>query len=177
MTPAYLVTLSRIPGALIAAWCLLQAPPLLIAALVAVIYCEISDALDGMVARATKQTSALGAMLDPMADSLARLLIFASFLALGWISYWVMACFVVRDVGVAYARIYGAQAGLAVGARLSGKVKAVAQGAAIIGIVAVAAFNWPHADVWRLWLGWMAALVTLWSLADYVGHFVMRRKP
>lgn len=176
MTPADYVTLSRVPGAALAAGLLLHEPPLLIPALIVVLYCEASDVLDGAVARWTKQTTPLGAMLDPMADSLARLLIFASFLALGWISFWIMACFIVRDVIVAYARIYGAQHGLSVGARMSGKIKAVAQGAAIIAMVAVAAFNVPHPDEWRLALGWGAAAVTLWSLFDYVRHFVFVRR-
>ena len=171
MNPADYITLSRIPVAALTAGLIVHAPPLLLPALIAAIYCEASDVLDGAVARASKRTTPLGAMLDPMADSIARLLIFAAFLAAGWISYWLLALLIVRDVIVAYARIHATQRGMAIGARVSGKIKAVAQGGAIIGILLALILNAPYTDGIIAALSWIAALATLWSLHDYVRHF------
>lgn len=171
MNPADYITLSRIPVAALTAGLIVHAPPLLLPALIAAIYCEASDVLDGAVARASGRTSQLGAMLDPMADSIARLLIFAAFVAAGWISYWLLALLIVRDIIVAYARIHATRHGMAIGARLSGKIKAVAQGGAIIGILLALILNTPYTETIIPALSWIAALATAWSLHDYIRHF------
>jgi len=58
----------------------------------------VSDALDGYVARRFHQATAVGALLDPVAD---KLLILASVLTLswlGWIPWWLTAAIIARDV-------------------------------------------------------------------------------
>jgi len=61
----------------------------------------VSDALDGYVARRFHQVTALGALLDPIAD---KLLIMASVLMLawlGWIPWWLTAMMIARDALIA----------------------------------------------------------------------------
>jgi len=70
-----------------------------------------SDALDGFLARVLDQRSALGAMLDPLAD---KVLLSASFVCLayaGWLPAWLTVTVVSRDVlilgGVALLSFWG----------------------------------------------------------------------
>jgi len=70
-----------------------------------------SDALDGFLARVLNQRSALGAMLDPLAD---KVLLSASFICLAyadWLPVWLAVTVVSRDVlilgGVALLSFWG----------------------------------------------------------------------
>lgn len=129
---------------------------------------ELTDFLDGWAARATGQVSEAGKILDPMADSMYRLMIFAGFVELGWMPAWMLVIFILRDVGVAYTRIFASRSGRPVASRFSGKAKAVAQAAAQLFAVGVPAFGLIDLQpyVWPLLL--LAAAVTLYSFADYV---------
>lgn len=146
------------------------------AALIIAITAEFTDVLDGWVARRLGATSQLGAALDPLSDSLYRLSVFSAFAITGLMPAWLLLVFVWRDIVVAYARIAGASRGVSVGARLSGKVKAVAQGAmqvGTLGLFAAWSSGWvgaPHAAVAGLAL--ITAAITAWSLVDYVRGFV-----
>jgi len=70
-----------------------------------------SDALDGFLARVLDQRSALGAMLDPLAD---KVLLSASFVCLAyadWLPVWLTVTVVSRDIlilgGVALLSFWG----------------------------------------------------------------------
>lgn len=92
---------------------------------------ELSDLFDGMAARRKNQVTELGKILDPMADSIFR---FSVFLALtqGFIKLplWLVLVFFYRDTVISTLRTLCALRGVALAARLSGKVKAVVQGVA-----------------------------------------------
>jgi CDP-diacylglycerol--glycerol-3-phosphate 3-phosphatidyltransferase len=85
---------------------------------------ELSDLLDGFLARKLKKTSDLGKILDPFADSLSRLTYFICFTGKGIMPLWVFLLIVYRDLGVAFVRQIAGGRGIAMGARLSGKIKA-----------------------------------------------------
>jgi len=144
-----------------------------------VVIAELTDVMDGWVARRLGATSELGAALDPLSDSLYRLSVFSAFAIAGLMPAWLLLVFIWRDIGVAYARIAGAARGVAIGARLSGKAKAVVQGAAQIGTLGLFAAwssGWlgaPHALATGLAV--IAAAVTAWSLVDYVQGFVFSK--
>lgn len=141
------------------------------AALGLMVVAEVSDGVDGWVARRTGQVSAVGKILDPMADSLYRVSVFTAFAANRWMPVWMFLIMLWRDISVSYLRVVAEQKIGTLAARQSGKWKAVAQG--IAQILVVGAYAWwggdPSADV-RQWL-WvallMATLVTAWSLIDY----------
>ena len=143
--------------------------PLLWLVLVLAIVSELSDVLDGMVARALGLANGLGKALDPLCDSLYRLTVFLAFAAAGWMPLWLVLPFLFRDVIVSYARIMAASRGVSIGARASGKIKAVFQGAAQIGVIIAHMLGLPDAVSWAF-VG-LAALVTLYSLYDYVTGF------
>jgi phosphatidylglycerophosphate synthase len=71
---------------------------------------------------------------------------------------------------VAYVRVVLARTGGRTSARLSGKAKALAQGAAIFVAVLLAGrwFKPADAGLWREIVGITVISVTAWSLADYL---------
>jgi CDP-diacylglycerol--glycerol-3-phosphate 3-phosphatidyltransferase len=100
-------------------------------ALALALYFEATDLADGFLARRMQQTSQLGKILDPLADSISRFTIFLGFLTRGYASVWAIACIFWRDSIVSTIRILAASQGVIVSARWSGKIKAIVQGIAI----------------------------------------------
>ena len=74
-------------------------------ALVAMIMGEITDALDGYVARKTGQISDFGKIYDPMCDSIFHMVIWISFLAIGWVPIYLVLVFFARYCIVSNIRI------------------------------------------------------------------------
>lgn len=97
---------------------------------------ELSDAFDGFLARRYNQVTDLGKLLDPMADSIARISVFLTFtqdpidlpLALIFV-------FLYRDSVVSTLRTICALKGFALAARISGKIKAVIQAISAFAII------------------------------------------
>ena len=58
-------------------------------ALALFIVASISDALDGLLARATNQKTQFGAFLDPLADKFLLTVSFILFSVYGWIPSWL----------------------------------------------------------------------------------------
>lgn len=146
-------------------------PTSLLVALILMITAEISDGLDGILARRYGQVSSVGKILDPMADSLYRVSVFTAFVANHWMPLWMFLIILWRDVSVSYFRIVAEQYSGTMGARQSGKWKAIAQGTAQITVVlAYIAFSGgvPLAMDWALWgILFVATAITLYSLLDY----------
>lgn len=101
---------------------------------------EITDATDGYIARSRGEVSDLGRLLDPLADSLSRFIVFATLISLGYGQLWMLLVLFLRDIVVAYLRSFAAAHGVVMSARSSGKIKAGAQAAAqwavLLGIIA-----------------------------------------
>ena len=92
-----LLSFARILGVPVFLW-LILVPHADIWALVLLVLAGITDWLDGAIARATGQTSRLGAMLDPLAD---RLYIAATLIGLAVraiIPWWLVALLVLREL-------------------------------------------------------------------------------
>jgi CDP-diacylglycerol--glycerol-3-phosphate 3-phosphatidyltransferase len=136
---------------------------------------EISDLLDGHLARKLRQETEAGKVLDPLADSLSRLTYFLCFTVAGIMPAWVLLVLVYRDVGVAYIRVLFSRAGVILPARVSGKVKAwvyaFAGGFGLVDFSLRALDIIPRiqevvaATTFGLFLA--AAGAALWSLGDY----------
>lgn len=70
------------------------------------VVCGLTDALDGYIARKYHMTSPLGQILDPLADKLAILTIFISFMLRGFIPLWIAVVILGREVLVFLFSIY-----------------------------------------------------------------------
>lgn len=172
LTIPNLITSIRLVAGPVCLWLLLAGEIwALWVALAVMIIAELSDMFDGMVARALGQVSNLGKLLDPLSDSLYRVAVFVGLVAAGLMPAWMLVLILVRDLVVAHVRVVAGARGVAMAARTSGKIKAIVQAVAQLGVVLLAA---AFADTsWAGDLGWalllVATLVTAWSMADYAG--------
>ncbi len=148
----------------------------LVATIVVMLVAEVSDLLDGHLARKLNVASAFGKIVDPLADSLYRALVFLAFMDAGWMPVWMVAIIISRDILVSYLRIFSEQNGVTMGARQSGKIKAVFQGVVQIGTIVLVITAGGVLDgvqatlVFSLLL--IATLVTAWSGVDYTLGFL-----
>lgn len=132
---------------------------------------EVTDVLDGYLARTRKEMTDFGKLMDPLADSVARFSVFLCFLWAGFAPLWVVVLLFYRDAMVAYTRVAAARAGVVLAARLSGKIKAITQGMVIMVTMGLIVLSDPAAmpatQEKALYLMLLVAAVTLWSGADY----------
>jgi CDP-diacylglycerol--glycerol-3-phosphate 3-phosphatidyltransferase len=174
-TPGYVaiqvMTLIRIPLAVIFGLILIytaQSDLKLIACLVLLILIEATDALDGVFARRFDLVSEYGAMLDPYADSITRLIMYWSMAAQSLVLFLVPLAMALRDVTVAYARITLAKKNRTVSAKRSGKIKAMFQ-AIGAGVALLGPYYWDKIGHWSFYvLSWVLITVTLLSAVEYV---------
>lgn len=134
---------------------------------------ELTDLLDGFAARRFDVATEWGAALDPYMDSFSRLIVYWTLACAGLILPLVPLVMALRDVTVAYCRIFLARAGHTVAANWSGKIKAVVQATVAIVIVCEPVYE-PLLGSWPASLGaWIVIVVTLISAAEYVKQAVV----
>lgn len=154
-----------------------SSPAWLWVALVVLFMSELTDVLDGRVARRHGQVTDFGKVFDPVSDSLARLTAFVTFMSCGIIPLWMFLVFLYRDLLMSLLRIVCASQGTVVAARRSGKAKAVLQAGAILGVVVLAILQAYRVQavpptLWGyhpgFWLIVIPAVFTVLSVLDYV---------
>ena len=97
---------------------------------------ELSDFFDGFIARKWDQVTDLGKILDPMADSIARISVFLTFTqGVIKLPLLLVLVFLYRDVLISTLRTLCALRGVTLAARPSGKIKAVIQAIAAFAIL------------------------------------------
>lgn len=89
------------------------------------IFGEISDVLDGYIARKHNLVSDLGKLMDPFADVVSRLTYFFCFLQLGIMPVWAFYIILLRELFVTFIRMVLIKSGTAMAASIWGKSKAV----------------------------------------------------
>ena len=133
----------------------------------------VSDFLDGYLARAWGQQSAMGRMLDPIADKLivsaALLMLAADQTIAGW-SLWAGAIILCREILVSGLREFLGTLAVSVPVTRLAKWKTVVQMVAIGFLLAGSAGDnvWPYTSLFGLTLLWIAALLTLYTGYDYL---------
>ena len=137
---------------------------------------ELTDALDGYIARTRGEVSGIGKLMDPFADSVSRFSVFLCLLGARYVPVWMVAIIFYRDAIVSYLRIGAAANAYLMGARTSGKIKAVVQGVATVSItflIAVESFGRLAWDVRQIayWAMAVVTAVTVWSGVDYLFAF------
>lgn len=137
---------------------------------------EITDLLDGYIARRENLVTVFGKLMDPFADSIARFTIFLSFLHADLAPLWVIAIFFYRDVLVSIIRVFAIREGVVVSARQSGKTKAIIQAICILFVLAVLYFQklgWVQGNISIAGISifsiviFFTAIYTLYSAVDY----------
>lgn len=135
----------------------------------------ITDYLDGYLARAWAQQSALGRMLDPIAD---KLLVAASLLMLvadgtirSW-SLWAAIIILCREILVSGLREFLAELRVSVPVTKVAKWKTAAQLLALGFLIAGYAGEAILPGTLKIGIGllWISALLTLYTGWDYLNH-------
>lgn len=136
---------------------------------------ELSDLLDGYVARRLNQVTDLGKVLDPMADSISRISIYLTFTS-GPVQLPMLLVFVIfyRDAMVSTLRTICALRGFALAARRSGKLKAVIQALShLVILLCMIPHSLGYMDLELLqkisfYVVLVAAIYTVFSAVDYI---------
>ncbi len=142
-------------------------------ALVIFILAGITDYLDGYLARAWSQHSALGRMLDPIADKLlvaaALLVLVADRTIAGW-SLWAAIVILCREILVSGLREFLSELRVSVPVSRVAKYKTTLQLVAIGFLIAGPAGEVviPGTTTIGLVLLWVAALLTIYTGWDYM---------
>ncbi|MDR2477961.1 MAG: CDP-diacylglycerol--glycerol-3-phosphate 3-phosphatidyltransferase [Treponema sp.] len=84
---------------------------------------EITDMLDGMAARRQKAVSDFGKLFDPFADTLMQITCFLCFVIDGIFPAILFLLVIYREFGILFLRNLMLKKGVAMGARISGKIK------------------------------------------------------
>ena len=130
-----------------------------------------TDWLDGYLARKLNQVSSFGAFLDPVAD---KILVCASVLVLvhlGRADVFVALIIIGREIAISALREWMAQIGASksVAVHMVGKLKTVVQMIAIPFLLFNGLlFGAIDTHLWGVWLMWVAAIMTVWSMAYYL---------
>ncbi|MDR2314602.1 MAG: CDP-diacylglycerol--glycerol-3-phosphate 3-phosphatidyltransferase [Spirochaetaceae bacterium] len=98
---------------------------------------EITDMLDGFVARKLGEVSDFGKLFDPFADTLVQLSYFLCFVLDGIFPVFLFLVVLYREFSILFVRNLMLRKGIAMGARMTGKIKTLAYiitGAGALGI-------------------------------------------
>ncbi len=143
-------------------------------ALVVFVIAAASDSLDGYLARRFRQTTVMGAFLDPLADKLIVTAALVSLVELGELSAWVAMVVIGRELAVTGLRMVAAVQGTVVPASKWGKAKTASQMLAIAALII--APRWLDAE-WTLggrsitwYLVLLMLVLTVVSGIDYFFH-------
>ncbi len=107
------------------------------AALAGFVVASLTDWLDGYLARRWRQTTPLGALLDPIADKVLVLGIFLAFVQLRLVPAWMVLVIAGREFLITGVRMVAASRQIILPAAKEGKHKTVSQMATVCLILTV----------------------------------------
>lgn len=148
--------------------------------LVLLTYSELTDFLDGHLARKHGLVTDLGKLLDPMADSITRISLLL-ILTQGVIRvplYWVLL-FLYRDLIISTLRTLCALKGVTLAARMSGKIKAFLQGVVTFAIVILMipySFGWMDQYTVHIISSTLVAIASLYTIGSGIEYFIANWK-
>jgi cardiolipin synthase len=156
----------------VAAWILEGRYPAVIALFAVAAF---TDALDGFLAKRFDWTSELGKHLDPLADKLLLVTVFACLSVAGLVPWWLTAVVLLRDLvivfgGLTYRALFGPLEGRPT---LRSKLNTCCQIMFCLAVVSRAAYGWPQASALTT-LGALVLVTTAVSGIDYVLIYARR---
>ena len=166
LTPANLITITRILASPILFILILSADSdggASWGAFVLGLIFGISDAFDGLIARATGSVTKLGAFLDPLADKVVVLGCMLSLLSIGKFNLIPVVLIFVREFGISTYRFWVVRKGVVIPATNLAKWKTFAQGTTLLVAVLppVADINWLVNTM--LWFAVAMTLISGWQ--------------
>ena len=101
---------------------------------------ELSDVLDGYIARKYNMVTDLGKILDPFSDVISRVTFFICFAFTGIMPRWTLLIILYRELGITFVRMMMMGRGTAMAASIWGKAKAVTYTvSSLLGLLLVSA--------------------------------------
>lgn len=150
--------------------------------LVCYLTAELSDLLDGKIARKYNLVTDLGKVMDPFADTLSHLTFFACFYGMGIMPSLAFIIIMWREFSILFLRMLMMGKGKAVAANIWGKSKTVLY--AVVSILSIAYIvmshfipgEWqnPYSLVLTV-MFYLAALVSLLSFTTYLSAILKSR--
>jgi len=140
-----------------------------ITAAVLALILELTDILDGKIAREYGVVSDFGKLFDPFCDAFSRYTLFLGLYAIGVADLWMVLVIFWRDSSISFLRSVAAVRGFVMAARRSGKIKAVVQGVGtqiIFGLLVLDLWV-PGAAAYGWYVMALIAVVTGISWVDY----------
>ncbi|WP_456322986.1 CDP-diacylglycerol--glycerol-3-phosphate 3-phosphatidyltransferase [Hydrogenimonas sp.] len=125
---------------------------------------SVTDFFDGYIARTCHQITALGKVIDPLADKMLTLAAFLGLVVLGRADVFAIFLILSREFFITGLRVMIVSEGRDVSASWMGKVKTVSQMFAI-GFLTM---NWPGGTA----LLWIAVAITLYSGYEYIRDYM-----
>jgi CDP-diacylglycerol---glycerol-3-phosphate 3-phosphatidyltransferase len=127
-----------------------------------------TDVMDGYLARARKEITTLGILLDPIADKLLISAAFVSLVAMNLVQAWMVVIIIGREFVVTGLRDIAVSEGLVIPASALGKTKMILQ--VVAGCIVILAAKYAALKTLGLVLMW---LVVLSAVASAVHYFQM----
>jgi CDP-diacylglycerol--glycerol-3-phosphate 3-phosphatidyltransferase len=142
---------------------------------------EITDVADGIIARKYKIVTNFGKLYDPFSDAFCRYTLFLGLFSMGHASLWMLLLIFYRDSSISFFRSIAASQSIVVGARRSGKIKAIVQGVgvqfAFLFIVLDKFLDEPNLLQFPWWIMAVITVITTASFLDYfAGYLPVLRK-
>ena len=145
--PTQLSVLRIILTFIIIAFLLVPGPLPKALALAGFVVASFTDWLDGYLARRWRQTSPFGALIDPIADKVLTLGLFAAFVCLGLVPLWMAMVIAVRELLITGVRLVVLRRQIVLPAAAEGKHKMVSQVVCLTMLLTVALLRaWPGYD-------------------------------
>ncbi len=146
-------------------------------ALAVFVIAAASDSLDGYLARRFRQTTVIGAFLDPLADKLIVTAALVSLVELGALSAWVAMVVIGRELAVTGLRMIAAVQGTVIPASRWGKAKTASQMLAIAALIIEPRWLNPEWSVGGRGVTWYLVLLMLvLTVVSGIDYFIHARQ-
>jgi CDP-diacylglycerol--glycerol-3-phosphate 3-phosphatidyltransferase len=135
---------------------------------------ELTDLLDGRIARSYGQVTNFGKLFDPFSDAFCRFTLFLGLYEIGVADLWMIVLIFYRDASISFFRSVAAIRNVVLAARPSGKLKAVVQGVGTqVVFVSLVLFElWPEVPLPRSLPWWTMAVMTVVTFGSFVDYFL-----
>lgn len=128
------------------------------------IVASLTDMLDGKIARKYNLVTNFGKFMDPLADKLLVCSALICLVELKQLPAWMVIIIISREFIISGFRLVAADNGIVIAASYWGKFKTVFQMTAVVLLI----FNIPALSVLTSAVLWIAVILTVVSLVDYV---------
>lgn len=129
----------------------------------------VSDYLDGYLARKYNLKSSFGALLDPLADKILLLSVFASFIQMDLAPVWMVVTIAAREFLITGLRQMAQSKNIIISASRAGKHKTVSQ---IVACSVILAIICTRATVEAYQGTWDLVLARLGTMGDWLDNLV-----